>query len=147
MDALEELIARAKITETKARYCRFLDTKNWDEFGGLFTEDATLDVSRDAGAAPYHGRATLVEVVRNAVLHASSAHQVHGPEIVFDGPDAANVIWAMQDRVVWEAGHSPLPNANALTGYGHYQERYVRRNGTWLIAALKLTRLVLEFDS
>ena len=48
-------------------------------------------------------------------------------------------IWPMQDRVVWGEGR-------ALTGYGHYHERYVRTAEGWRIAAQKLTRLVMEFD-
>jgi len=146
MDVLEELGARFQIAEVKARYCRFLDTKNWEGFGGLFTEDATLDVSQDTGAALHHGRGAIVQTIRDVVQHACTAHQVHSPEIAFKGPDAAEVIWAMQDRVVWEAGHSPVPGVGALTGWGHYHERYQRRGKIWLIAACKLTRLNVEFQ-
>ena len=53
--------------------------------------------------------------------------------------DEANVIWAMQDRVISPGG------GPSLTGYGHYHERWVKRNGRWKIAALKLTRLHLDF--
>ena len=45
----------------------------------------------------------------------------------------------MQDRVVWESG-------SALTGYGHYHERWVRDAGEWKIAGLRLTRLIMEFQ-
>ena len=143
----QEQAARNAIMETKARYCRFLDTKNWDGFAGLFTADAVLDVQEDSGAPPLHGRAAIQETVRHVVEHAKTAHQVHSPEITFDGADAADVVWAMQDRLVWEAGHSPIPGASAMTGYGHYHERYVRRGGGWMIAALKLTRVLLEFQA
>jgi 3-phenylpropionate/cinnamic acid dioxygenase small subunit len=50
---LQELIAREQIRDVKARYCRLLDTKDWDGFAALFTEDAILDVSDDTGAAPH----------------------------------------------------------------------------------------------
>jgi hypothetical protein len=46
--------------------------------------------------------------------------------------------WAMQDRVIFG------PNRPSITGYGHYHERYVRQNGQWKIAALKLTRLHID---
>lgn len=146
MDELRELFAREQVKDVKARYCRFLDTKDWDGFADLFTEDAILDVREDTGQDPFHGRDKLVEQVVRAVEHARTAHQVHSPEIVFDGPDAADVIWAMQDRVIWAEGKSPIPPATAITGYGHYRERYVRRDGKWRIAALKLTRLNVEFQ-
>jgi hypothetical protein len=47
-------------------------------------------------------------------------------------------VWAMQDRVIWGAERP------SITGYGHYHERWVRRNGDWKIAALKLTRLHID---
>ena len=37
-DTLEDIRA------VKARYCRFLDTKDWEALGRLFTEDAVLAV-------------------------------------------------------------------------------------------------------
>ena len=146
MDALEELTASQRVKDVKARYCRFLDTKNWEGFEALFTPDAVLDVSEDTGTAPYHGRAAIARAVLHAVQHAKTAHHVHSPEIIFDGPDAADVVWAMQDRVVWEADKSPVPGASALTGYGHYHEHYVREDGAWFIASLKLSRLMSEFQ-
>ncbi len=146
MDPLEELLAREAVKDVKARYCRFLDTKDWEGFGNLFTDDAVLDVKEDTGADPFHGREALVDQVRAAVTHAKSTHHVHSPEIAFDGPDAADVIWAMQDRVVWAEGKSPIPPVTAITGYGHYRERYVRRDGLWRIASLKLARLNVEMQ-
>ena len=146
MDAVETLLARVAIAEVKARYCRCLDTKDWAGFGAVFTAEAMLDVREDTGAEPFHGRAAIVETVRAVVEHAKTAHHVHSPEIAFDGDGAADVIWAMQDRVVWEPGHSPIPPAVAMTGYGHYRERYVLADGGWRITALRLTRLLVEPD-
>ena len=146
MDTLQELIARQHIMEVKAHYCRFLDTRDWERFGALFTEDAVLDVREDTGAEPFHGRAAIVATVQAAVAHARTSHQVHNPEITFDDANAADVIWAMQDRVVWEQGKSPIPPASGITGYGHYHEEYVRQKGCWLIASLRLTRLVVDLD-
>jgi hypothetical protein len=50
----------------------------------------------------------------------------------------------MQDRVVWKEGQSPLQGVKSITGFGHYHERYVRQDGKWQIASLKLTRLYVE---
>jgi hypothetical protein len=146
LDVLQEILARAHIGEVKARYCRFLDTKQWADFAALFTTDATLDLRDDTGAEPFNGRAAITETLRHIVEHAQTSHHVHSPEITFDGLDAADVIWAMQDRVVWEPGKSPMPDATAFTGYGYYHERYVRQDGVWLIAAVRLTRLTVEFQ-
>ncbi|MFT3965615.1 MAG: nuclear transport factor 2 family protein [Sphingobium sp.] len=127
---------RIAISEVKARYCRFLDTKQWDAWGALFTEDFVLDTSAAGGPAPIIGRDAAVATVRRSIETARTAHQVHTPEIAIDG-DTADAIWAMQDRVVFDNGHG-------LVGYGHYTERYVKQGGQWRIASSKLTRLHLD---
>jgi hypothetical protein len=142
MDAITQLIERERICEVKARYCRMLDTKNWEGFGACFTEDGVLDVSDLTGAPPHHGRAALVAVVQASVEAAQTAHHVHSPEIWFDADTTAHVIWAMHDRVIWAPGRSPIAPVTGISGYGHYHERYVQKDGTWRIASLKLTRLM-----
>jgi hypothetical protein len=144
MTDTERLLALEEIRAVKARYCRFLDTKDWGGLAGLFTIDAVLDVREDTGHEPFAGRDVLVQQIRNAVINAKSAHHVHSPEIELVSPDAATIIWAMQDRVVWNEGQSPIAGVRSITGFGHYRERYVRQAGEWLIAALKLTRLYVE---
>jgi ketosteroid isomerase-like protein len=125
------------IANLKAAYCRLLDSKDWDGWKELFTEDFELDVTGSGGEL-LRGRDAVVESVRGSIATAKTAHQVHFPEMVLEG-DEARAVWPMQDRVVWEEGR-------ALTGWGHYHERYVKRDGRWRIAAQKLTRLVMEFD-
>ena len=146
MTDLDALLERAKIAELKARYCRLIDTKDWDRFADLFTDDAEMDVRHDTGLPPINGRAAIVDQVRLVLQQSQSAHQVHSPEIIFDSADNARAIWAMQDRVKWPHGASPIPPVTAITGHGHYHERYARADGTWRIAALKLTRLLVEFS-
>jgi ketosteroid isomerase-like protein len=135
------------IQSLKARYCRLLDTKDWAAFADLFTEDAILDVTADTCQPPYHGRDALIATIEAAVANARTAHQVHSPEIILTG-DTAQAIWAMQDRVIWDPGHSPIPPSTGITGYGHYHECYRRGgDGTWRIASLTLTRLIVEMDA
>lgn len=124
------------ITETKARYCRFLDTKQWDAWATVFTEDLVLDTSEAGGGSAITGRAAAIAMVRQSIETATTAHHVHNPEIAIDGA-RAEVIWAMQDRVLFDSGHG-------LTGYGHYTETYVKQDGQWRIARLKLTRLHID---
>jgi SnoaL-like domain len=139
-----ELEAYVAISQVKARYCRMLDTKDWAGYADVFTEDFILDTSSAGGPAAIHGREAAVKFIRAAVETAYTAHQVHSPEITLGG-DTADVIWAMQDRVVW-GDRRPTPSYIGHTGYGHYHERYVRRNGRWRIAAQRLTRLHVDTD-
>ncbi len=147
MDALHQLLAIEDIRALKARYCRTLDTKDWAAFAALFTADAAMDVREDTGNPPITGVADIVAQVRFAVDHAASSHQVHTPEITLDGPDAAQGIWAMQDRVVWQAGKSPITGVISITGYGQYHETYRREDGVWKIAALRLSRFHVDMHT
>ena len=108
------------LTQAKGRYCYTLDTRDWTGFGDLMTDDMELDVSDGGTGVPViTGRDAAVDMIRSSLTNARSAHQVHTPLIEVDG-DEATVVWAMQDRVVWE-------NGPALTGHGHYHERWVRQ--------------------
>jgi len=124
------------ICELKARYCRFLDTKQWNSWTELFTEDVVLDTSKAVGPPPITGRDTAVFMVRGTLDTARTAHHVHMPEITIAG-DSAEIIWAMQHRVSFENGYS-------FVGYGHYTETYVKRADGWKIARSKLTRLNID---
>ena len=131
------------IRTLKARYCRFLDTKDWDGFTGLFLDDAVLDVEQDTGLPPIHGRAALITQIKAAVIDAATSHQVHTPEIVVDD-DRATGVWAMQDRVVWQPGKSPVPGVASITGYGQYHETYRFTPDGWKFASVKLTRFHVD---
>jgi SnoaL-like domain len=146
MKTLADFAALRAIEGTKARYCRFMDTKRWQEWGLLFTDDASLDVSEDVtpemGPQVVHGRAAIVAQVRGVVDTARTTHQVHSPEIALTSETTASGIWAMHDVVVWPEGTPrPVPGLNSLTGFGHYHETYRLDAGEWRIVTLKLTRL------
>jgi hypothetical protein len=144
MDALQTLLAENEIKRLKARYCRFLDTKDWDGLTSLFLDDAVLDVQQDTGNPPIHGRTAIIEQIRVAVIDAASSHQVHTPEISLSSDDDAEGIWAMQDRVVWQPGKSPIPGISSITGYGQYHETYRRSDAGWKFASLRLTRFHVD---
>lgn len=144
MDVLQTLLAENEIKGLKARYCRFLDTKDWDGLTSLFLDGAVLDVQQDTGNPPIHGRAAIIEQIRMAVIYAASSHQVHTPEITLTSDDTAEGIWAMQDRVVWQPGKSPISGVASITGYGQYHETYRRSDGGWKFASLRLTRFHVD---
>lgn len=140
MNDIEALQAMLAIGRVKARYCRMVDTKNWAGFSALLTEDFVLDVSEGTSLPVIRGRDSALELVQKLVALACTVHQVHTPEIELHG-DEAHVIWAMQDRVIWD---EPRHGLASITGYGHYHERYVRQNGEWKIASSRLTRLHID---
>jgi ketosteroid isomerase-like protein len=126
------------IKQLKARYFRLLDTKDWAGFPGLFTIDAEVDVSEDAGdAGRVSGRDRIAAFVERAVEGTRTVHHGHMPEIELTGVETARGVWAMFDCV-------EFANGSGQRGYGHYFERYVKEDGVWRIAALRLTRLRVE---
>ena len=137
---VEDFIA---ISQVKARYCRFLDAKDWAAYTDLFTESFVLDLTQAGGQAPIEGREAAVKNIRSFVEHAKTAHQVHQPEMEIDG-DVAHVIWAMQDRVIWGEDRVGALQESGHTGYGQYHERYERKDGRWRIARLQLRYLVYD---
>jgi ketosteroid isomerase-like protein len=126
------------ICAAKAKYCRALDAKDWAGFANLMTEDYVMDVSEGTDVPIIHGRDAAIKEVQKSILTAQTAHQVHAPEIELDG-DEARVIWALEDRLIWG------PDKPTMTGYGHYHERWIKQNGAWKLAAIKLTRLHVDF--
>ena len=123
------------ICNVKADYCRLLDTKQWEAWSQVFTEDVIVDVP-EAGVPATTMRDSFVWPLSEMLAEVKTAHQIHSPQITLDG-DRADVIWAMQDRLLW-------PDGNKMTGYGHYHEEYRRTPDGWKIAKLLLTRLILE---
>ena len=144
MDVLDTLLAAEEIKALKARYCRYLDTKGWAGLAALFVDDAVLDVAQDTGNPPLEGREAIIGQIRFAVEDAATSHQVHTPEIAFESADRAAGVWAMQDRVVWQAGKSPVPGVASITGYGQYHETYVKTAEGWKFAAIRLTRFHVD---
>jgi uncharacterized protein (TIGR02246 family) len=137
------LEAYVAISEVKGRYCRALDTKDWAGFADVFTDDIAMD-TRPSGGSLTEGRDAVLAMVRASLETAKTAHTVHTPLIELDG-DVADVVWAMTDRVVWGEDRAAQMPTSGLTGYGHYTERYVRRDGRWRIAKTVLSRLHIDF--
>lgn len=123
------------IKQLKARYCRFLDTKDWVAWRGLFADDFVSDTA-SAGGKVVEGADQFVTYTRKALGKRShvTAHQVHAPEIELTSDTTARGIWALEDVV------RLLPGVN-LRAYGHYHETYVKLDGEWKFQSSKLTRL------
>ena len=148
MDTIETLLAIEAIKQLKARYFYTLDTKQWGNYGALFTADAVIDFSSQQALMQQAGTLGAVAAdevwrcVGGAALAAwiepllgdvASVHHGHDPQITLTGADSASGIWAMYDRL-----ETAL---DVFHGYGHYHETYRRIDGNWFFASLTLTRL------
>ena len=109
------------IKQLKARYFRFMDEKRWDEWGQVFTEDATIDTSEDAKDAVVTGRHAIQEFVSSSVADLITVHHGHMPEIELTGPRSATGVWAMEDYLELASDGS-----FQIHGRGHYHEEYAK---------------------
>lgn len=125
------------ICTLKARYCRYMDTQDWERWHDLFTADVEGDYGDSPeGPVVVSGRDALVAMTSQALREARTVHHVHMPEISFEDENHASGIWAMEDIV-------ERPDF-LLHGFGHYHERYRREDGVWRISHVRLTRLRLD---
>jgi uncharacterized protein (TIGR02246 family) len=132
--SLEEIEA---IRRLKARYFRYLDTKDWEQFGEVFAQDVFADTT-SSGGQRVTGRDQVVAFIRKSVSARATVHHGHMPEIELTSPTTATGVWAMEDRVC------VLPGVR-LQGYGHYLETYDKSDGHWRIKTMTLTRLWQDF--
>ena len=133
-----------QIHSLKARYCRYLDTKQWSRLHELFCADARFD---GFGSAPPGSNVeTFIKGVSSRLRDCKSVHHCHMPELRFLDNTIARGVWAMMDYVEWPPGVNPkeAPESRGFYGYGHYEEEYRREGDTWRVAIMRLTRLRID---
>jgi hypothetical protein len=152
--AVETLLAIEAIKSVFARRIRYMDTRQWDLYGSVHTEDAW---SETYGDLPAHlqptdaggqrnrvvGPEALAAQIRHFMTHRfpiTSVHHAHTPEIEITSATTATGIWPMEDHLWWQDGE----RHEHFHGYGHYHEHYRRVDGQWRIAYRKLTRLRVD---
>ncbi len=139
---IDTLLAIEEIKRLKARYCRYLDSENWDGYRSVFTDDLRGEAQ---DGRVFYGADAWVAMVR--ALHTENVdrtvHHCHMPEITVLDASRATGIWALFDYVD-RVSHADGVRA-AFAGYGHYQEEYVRTPVRgWLIGAIHLTRIRVD---
>jgi hypothetical protein len=139
---LDELTAIEEIRRLKARYFRFLDRKQWDEWTDLFVEDLHVEIDEPGATMALDSRADFVAATSKALEGIITVHHGHMSEITLDGLDKASAIWSMEDHL------SPAPGGgDHYWGMGWYEERYEADDtNTWRIAETKLVRQRVVLD-
>lgn len=122
----------------KARYFRFVDTKDWAAFLELFAPGARLDFPADAGS--FNSVEAFVEYVEPGLADVVTVHHGHMPEVVLTGPGTAAAVFAMEDRLRYPAGHRLV----AIHGFGHYHDTFRRTPDGWRIESVRLERLARD---
>ncbi len=134
------LIDIEQIKQVKARYFRFVDTKQWAELADLFTEDCEVRYGETEQDTWITGRVALIKLLQRAIGDGVTVHHGHMPEVTLHSQTTASLVIAMFDYVE-SAGDRPI----RLRGYGHYHESYIKSDdGQWRIRRLQLTRLRVD---
>ncbi|MBP2706368.1 nuclear transport factor 2 family protein [Microbispora sp. RL4-1S] len=134
-DRLRLLLDIEEIRQLKARYFRYIDTKDWGVCREVFTADARIDIGGVRTVDEF------ISVTRAWLGDAVSVHSGSMPEIDITGPGEATGIWGMRDYIVFpDEGGAP----RGMRGYGHYHDRYRRIDGRWRIHTTRLTRLRID---
>ena len=106
------------IKRLKARYCRYLDAKDWESCADEFVDYTRKTIGKPTQA---------------------TVHQVQAPEIELTSTTTAHGVWALHDVV-------RLVPALTMYGYEHYHENYEKIDGHWIITFSKLARLREDID-
>jgi hypothetical protein len=139
MELLERLAAIEEIKLLKARYCRYVDEKRWDDYFSLFTEDAEIVFiqTQDKPLTVAEARQMVPTVLTPDRV---TVHQVSQPEIEILSAARAKAIWTMEDRIFTYAGEPTARVTRLVHGLGRYHESYRRTEMGWRIESLKLVR-------
>lgn len=131
----------------KARYCRFVDTKQWAAFADLLIPSPDIKIYDVAGdlLVAFTSREAFASAAKDYLAGAQSIHQVHNDELSQVSESAISAIWSMEDHILFpdQAGGRPSRHH----GYGHYHENWVLTAAGWRIASLELRRTILEITS
>jgi hypothetical protein len=140
--ALDRLVAIEEIRGLRARYFRFVDTRDWPGFAGLFADNSELSFPDDVAGLVLRGSRNIADAVSTSLVDVRTVHHGHMGEIEFIAADRATGIWPMEDQL-WFGPQSAMPNTR-LHGYGHYYDDYVRADGQWRFSRVVLRRLRLS---
>jgi hypothetical protein len=136
------------IKQLKARYFRFMDTRDFDSMAQVFCVDAQFDCSEGMRVQPVggdwqgpigpvvEGRDAIMAWIREAFRERTSVHHGHCHEVTIVSETEAHGIIAMEDYIRSHDRQTKLIHAA-----GHYHERYRVEDGAWRIAKTRLTRL------
>ncbi len=130
-----------RIKQLKGRYFRYLDTNDWQAMADIFVPEATATYSD--GDHSFDSRDDILGFLSGAMSGRKimTMHTGHHPEITVGEDDTAEGIWYLQDTVY------VLDFNLQISGNGIYHDRYVCRDGQWLIAHTGYERLFEVHDT
>ncbi len=120
------------IKDLKASYFRNVDAKDWTALRELLAPDVLVDTRGSLGPV-FHGRDAFVGFLKVTLGGLDTHHQGYDPHVTLTSATSAEVVWAMEDRLVFN-------DIIGVQGSGHYRDRYQKIGDAWVIDYSKLTR-------
>ena len=81
METTDRLLAIEQIRQTKARYFRFIDTKDRDGLASVFSADAVLDHTDAEMDEPVRGRDAIADFITGVLVGVTTVHHGHMAEV------------------------------------------------------------------
>jgi 3-phenylpropionate/cinnamic acid dioxygenase small subunit len=129
--SLQTLLDERDIVAIAHRYCRALDTKDWDTLRDVFISDATGDL---ASSSTLVGVDAIIGRIRGALERLDdSQHLVGNHEVIVDGDAATHRCYLQAQHVRKAASGGP----NYIVA-GRYEDDLVRTEHGWRIAHRRL---------
>jgi hypothetical protein len=123
------------IKQLKASYFANVDAKNWSALRELLAPNVVVDTTGSFGPI-FFNRDTFIAFTALTLAPLTTHHEGYDPQITLTSPTTAEVVWTMQDRLVFA-------NIIGIHGYGHYTDTYEKVGDTWVVEHSKLTRTAL----
>jgi hypothetical protein len=124
------------IKQLKASYFVNIDAKNWDGLRDLLAPDVVEDTTCSAGPI-FYGRDPFIAFLQLTLGGATTHHQGYDPHIKLTSATAAEGLWTLEDVLIFGG-------TVGVHGYGHYNDRYAKVDGRWIVKYSKLTRTRLD---
>ena len=123
------------ICETVYRYAYGIDTKDWDLYRSIFTDEVVIDFTsyRPGQAGPMPADTWVAAVRAQMIKLAATQHAMSNPIVTVDGDRATCLMYIRADHAL-EAGND---DAWFSLG-GHYRDTLVRTADGWRIDGVTL---------
>jgi uncharacterized protein (TIGR02246 family) len=135
MDDLRELVHRERIRDLVARYNQLGDRGRSEDVAALFAEDGVLEYVEDGHSEEVTGRAAVVAFLER-VKERWLADATPGRVLHVVG---SHVIDVEDDDHARGDAYVVVVRADGLAEWGRYRDRYVRKDGRWVIAHRRAT--------
>ena len=127
--SLQEVADRIEIQDLLTRYCKAIDTKDWELLDTCFTPDAHVDYVSSGGIAGSYPEAR--EWLGKALaIFPVTLHAISNSEITLEG-DRARGRTMVSNPMGFQ---NPDGSMHIFTVYAYYVDELVRTPGGWRIA-------------